>query len=128
MVQPLLTVGGNITPSISVDEDFAISNVTAPVSVLGGGALWDVAIWDVDTWGAPIHTVNPWLSVEALGHALAVHMSVNVTPQASILDQQIGEFDIGVFDSATFDGEVSNIAPVLQINAFNTILELGGFV
>ena len=128
MVQPLLTASGNITPTISIDEDFALSTQTASISILSGGAQWDVGEWDVSLWAGGSMTINPWLSVEAIGHALAVHMSVNVTPQTAILNQQIGEFDIGIFDSATFDSGISNLAPQLQINAFNTILELGGFI
>jgi len=52
-------------------------------------------------------------------------MVVNVSPQVST---NIGEFDIGVFDTAQFDQGVSGTAPTLQVNAFNTILELGGFL
>ena len=125
MVQPLMVAGGSITPTISVDEDFTIALATAPVSILIGGAAWDSAHWDVDIWPAGNITVIPWLSVEAIGHALAIHMTVNIATQAV---SNIGEFDVGVFDNAGFDQDASNIAPQLQVNAFNAILEMGGYL
>ena len=125
MVQPLMVAGGSITPTISVDEDFAIALATAPVSILVGGAAWDSAHWDVDKWPAGNITVIPWLSVEAIGHALAIHMTVNIATQSV---NNLGEFDVGMFDTAEFDQGTSNIAPQLQVNAFNAILEMGGFL
>jgi hypothetical protein len=125
MVQPLLTAGGNITPTLSVDEDFVVSSATAPVTILTGGAVWDSAIWDTATWPNLSVQVTNWLSVDAIGHALAVHMSVNVVTQNT---NNLGEFDLSEFDTAQFDQGASNIAPNLQVNAFNAIMELGGFV
>lgn len=125
MVQPLLTAGGSITPTISVDEDFIVSSATAPLTILVGGAVWDTAIWDVAVWPNATVQVTNWLSVQAIGHALAVHMSVNVVTQSTVA---LGEWDLGMFDTAQFDQGASNIAPVLQVNAFNAIMELGGFI
>lgn len=126
MVQPLLVAGGSITPTISVDQDFGTSTTIAPITILVGGAVWDVAIWDTAIWPAATQVVNNWLSVEAMGHALAIHMNVNVSTQA--VTNNFGTFDIGTFDNAQFDTSATNIAPSLQVNAFNTIIELGGFV
>ena len=77
---------------------------------------------------AGIGVQNPWLGAEARGHALAVHMTVNVTSSSGVVET--GQFDYGVFDTAHFDAggiDSSNLA-TLQINAFNAIMELGGFV
>lgn len=126
MVQPLLVAGGNITPTLSVDEDFGLSTVSAPISILTGGAVWDTAVWDVDIWPAGNVVVKSWLSVQAIGHALAVHMNVNVTTQAAT--NSIGAFDIGMFDTGQFDQPGNTLAPQLQVNAFNAIIELGAFV
>jgi hypothetical protein len=127
MVQPLMVSSGNITPTISVDEDFIIASQTAPVSIFVGGALWDVGIWDVSLWPAGSLINNPWLSTEALGHALAVHLSVNIATSGALTN--IGEFDVGTFDTAEFDiGQVASVPLTLQVNAFNVILEMGGFV
>ena len=126
MAQPVMLASGTILPQISIDEDFATSTNASTVTILTGGALWDTAEWDIDKWPSVTNTtVNPWLSTQAIGHALAIHMVVNVSPQVST---NIGEFDIGVFDTAQFDQGVSGTAPTLQVNAFNTILELGGFL
>lgn len=125
MVQPLMNSAGALTPTISVDEDFATSTAIATITILAGGSLWDVAKWDVDTWSGGTIVIRPWLSVQAIGHALAVHMTVNIATQALV---NIGEFDTGVFDSAQFDQGVNAVAPILQVNAFNAVLELGGFI
>lgn len=125
MVQPLLTAAGTITPFIEVDADFQASNASSPIQILAGGALWDTAAWDVAVWPADTVSVTNWLSAQALGHALAVRMKVNV---ASVDVGALGEFDLSSFDSAEFDGGGSGAAPVLQINAFNAIVEYGSFV
>jgi hypothetical protein len=127
IVQPLMVASGSITPTLSVDEDFAVSSSAAPVSILVGGALWDTAVWDTDIWAAGNVVVKNWLSAQAIGHALAVHMGVNVTTQSASAGT-IGAFDIGLFDSGQFDSAVTTLAPALQVNAFNTVIELGAFI
>ena len=126
MIQPLLNVSGNVTPTLAVDTDFMTSTATAPLSTIQGGALWDVALWDVSVW--PTQQVNyiSWLSVDAIGHALAVRLRVNV---ASPVSPGYGIFDVSRFDSGFFDITNSdpNI-PLLQVNAFNSISELGGAI
>lgn len=126
MVQPMMLAGlASITPSISVDEDFTTSSPQAPVSIIIGGAAWDSGVWDTSIWPAGSQLAIPWLSVQAIGHALSVHMTVNAATQTGSL---IGEFDIAQFDSGQFDTSEQNITPQLQVNAFNCILELGGFI
>ena len=125
MVQPLFTSGGSVTPSIAVDEDFQTSSVSAPVQLITGNVLWDVAEWDVDDWPAETVSSKNWLSVQAIGHALAIHMKVNVTTHTDISQ---GEFDVSTFNSAQFDATLDNATPILQVNAFNAIMELGGFI
>ncbi len=129
MVQPLLVASGTLTPSISVDADFAASTAAAPISILAGGALWDSAVWDTDVWPALTVTITNWLSVMVLGHALAVRMKVNISPSSNFFFPQQG-FDLGAFDAAVFDGVplAGSTAPTLQVNAFNAIMEMGGFI
>lgn len=125
-IQPLLVASGTLVPppTLSVDEDFNISTISAPVSLLVGGALWDVAIWDQDVWPTDIVTLTSWYSAQAIGHALAVHMRVNITNNSTV---HLGLFDSAVFDLGTFDGNTGP-APTLQVNAFNAIMEFGGFI
>jgi hypothetical protein len=101
MIQPLMVTNGEFIPYMSIDVDFQISAAIAPVSVFTSGALWDVAEWDVDMWALGPATHNPWLSAQAEGKALAVHMAANINPTGDV---------------------------TLQVNAFNVIMELGGFV
>jgi len=128
MVQPFLTAAQTITPQISVDADFVIQTQTAPIQILDGGATWDSAIWDTSVWfGSVSQTIN-WLSAEAVGHALAIHLTVNVATSA-VTGAAQGIFDFSFFDTAQFDTSLANTNPVtLQVNAFNSILELGGFI
>jgi hypothetical protein len=125
MVQPFITAAETVTPFISVDADFVIETQTAPVQIVDVGALWDVAIWDTSTWfGSIVQTTN-WLSSEAMGHALAIHLTLNV---ASGSAASSAFFDFAYFDEAEFDGGSSQTAVTLQVNAFNAIIELGGVV
>lgn len=127
MVQPLLSIS-NVTPTISVDTDFGTSLAAAPiVSVIVGdiGVLWDVALWDVASWGAAVNiNFTNWLSVQAIGHALAMRLRVGVSGDLTVTSV----FDAGTFDNASFDKHASLGNPFLQVNAFNTIMELGGAI
>lgn len=124
MIQPLLNMGGTLTPSLAVDEDFNTSTATTTISSFGGGVQWDKAVWDTSLWPTQQITYKNWLSVQAIGHALAVHMRVNFTGVTSAL----GLFDSAQFDQSDFDEGLSPSLPILQINAFNSILELGGAI
>lgn len=124
MVQPLLTMGASLTPTIGVDVDFESSNFSAPITSFTGTVLWDSAIWDVSIW--PTDTINfkNWLSVDALGHAMAIRMKVNIQTQTN--SSIIGEFDVGSFDFAVFDAVFTTNTPILRVNVFNSISESGG--
>ncbi len=128
MIQPLMVASGNISPSLSVDADFAVSTASAPLSILQGGAVWDAAIWDQSFWSGGVITVTNWDSADALGHALAVRMTVNIA--SSDVSNTPQGFDSARFDAGTFDANstIGGIAPTLQVNSFNTVIELGGFV
>lgn len=125
LVQPLLTTSGSITPFMGVDYDFSTSSVSAPVSTATGGAEWDSAIWDSSQWPATSNNQISWYSVEVLGHALAVRMKINYSSGISAMD---GVFDLGTFDNAEFDEGLTTTSPILQVNAFNGILEYGGYI
>jgi len=123
MVQPLLTVGSGLTPTMAVDTDFMTSTAVAPVTTLSGGSLWDQAKWDSAVWSATSINFTSFLSVDAIGHSFAIRMRVNINdPSAS----EVAAFDSAVFDTAIFDANYSSLLPVLQINAFNSIAEMGG--
>lgn len=126
MVQPLLNLGGNITPTMAVDTDFMTSTSVAPVATLTGGSVWDTAVWDTSLWSVLSINFAQWLSVDAIGHALAIRMRVNITSAGG---SSLGEFDLGQFDGAQFDVITrSPTLPLLQVNAFNTISEYGGAI
>ncbi len=123
MVQPLLTLGGGLTPTLGVDEDFTTSTFSAPITSFAGSTLWDVALWDVAQWPSLTATFDSWLSVSAIGHALALRVKVSVSQFGS---NSPAAFDISEFDMATFAAEFDPTLPILQVNAFNCVAEFGG--
>lgn len=125
MIQPLLTSSGTVTPTLAVDTDFMTSTAVAPISFITVGSLWDSAVWDTSVWGGSTSVYDSFLSVEAIGHALAIRMRVNI---GSTTSTSTAVFDIATFDSAQFDSEIDPVVPSLQVNAFNSISELGGAI
>lgn len=126
MVQPVTVTNAAVTVAMAVDVDFGTSSFSAPVSLgLIGSALWDTAIWDSSSWPGTSAVFKPWTSVQAIGHALAIHMVVSITdPNAAT----IATFDVGQFDIAAFDSSHTNNPTILQVDAFNAIMELGSFI
>jgi hypothetical protein len=125
MIQPLINIGANLTPTLSVDTDFQTSTATAPIQTITGGSLWDKALWDSSLWSVLSVNFISFLSVSALGHAMAVRMRYNI--QDAVAASGIaGVFDIAVFDTSQFDSNFSSTSPVLSVYAFNCVVENGG--
>ena len=126
MIQPLLVTGGTIFPTLGVDVDFGTSTLTAPVtSFTITGGIYDQSLYDSSFYAQGPLPQSSWQSVNAEGHALAVRMKVNVLPSGA---NQTSVFDTGVFDSMVFDGFSGQAASILQINAFNAVIEMGNFI
>lgn len=126
MVQPLLNIGGTLTPSLSVDVDFETGSQTAPLTSLSGSVLWDASTWDTSVWPALTTTFKQWLSVNAIGHAHALRLQANIDSGLTLV--ALGLFDVGQFDQMSFDTAIPNALPVLQLNVFNAIIEAGGAI
>jgi hypothetical protein len=119
-----ITAGSGLSWTVSTSQTVSSETMYSYDETLLPGTE---GVWNESLWPGATQTVNPWLSTQALGHALAIHLNVNI--QAAGSDPTlIAEFDIGVFDTAQFDASVSSLAPQLQINAFNAVIELGGFI
>jgi hypothetical protein len=126
MIQPLMVTGGTIFPTLGVDVDFGTSTVTAPVTTLSAnGAIYDTSTYDNSFYAQGPLPQSTWQSVNAEGHALAVRMKVNVLPSSG---GQSSVFDTGTFDNMIFDGYSGQSASILQINAFNAVVEVGNFI
>jgi hypothetical protein len=65
---------------------------------------------------------SSWLTVNAEGHALALRMQVN----AIGVGTGSAAFDSAVFDTGRFAGSIDPTLPVVQVNAFNSVIEYGG--
>lgn len=133
--RPMLVADGSLVPALGVDVDFGESALTAPVIVLSpSGAVWDSGVWDFGLWASSAVTVTNWLSVGAIGTFLAVKMAINL--QGSVTSSTAASqsvFDTGVFDTMLFDGngvvtQSGTGVPLLQINAFEAIMEFGGAI
>lgn len=124
MIQPLLTTQGNISLTLSVDVDFSTSSAINTINLTAAGVTWDSAIWDVSLWPTGSTNYTSWLSMEALGHAFAARMHFVLPPNNSPVPLSV--FDVATFDNSIFDGTVNGTAVVLQVNAFNALLETGG--
>lgn len=126
MIQPLMVTGGTITPTLGVDVDFGTSTITAPVSALvASGGIYDTSLYDQSFYAQGPLPQSTWQSVQAEGHALAVRMKVNVLPPGA---GQTSVFDTGTFDSMVFDGYSGQQPSILQINAFNAVVEMGNYI
>jgi hypothetical protein len=89
------------------------------------GATYDVSLYDAAFFAQGPVAQSLWQSVNAEGHALAIRMKVNVLPTSNSGNSV---FDSGVFDSMVFDGFAGQQPSILQINAFNAVIELGNYI
>lgn len=79
MLRPFLVADGTVNPTIQIDVDFEDSSPSAEVTTLDPfGGVWDEGIWDESIWSQGTVTITNWLSVNALGTALAIRMVVNL--------------------------------------------------
>jgi hypothetical protein len=124
MVQPLLTLGGGLTPTLGVDVDFTTSGKVAPITSFTGTTYWDIALWDQAFWPASSTSFSSWLTVDAIGHALALRVQVNIAAVTG--SSRLTAFDFAVFDTGVFSIGFDPTLPLLQVNAFNCLAELGG--
>jgi hypothetical protein len=126
MIQPLLVTGGTITPTLAVDVDFGSVSPAAPVTSLTlTGGVYDLSLYDQSFYAQGPLPQSVWQSVQAEGHALAVRMKVNVLPMGGGAGSV---FDTGTFDNMLFDGYTGQSASILQVNAFNAVIELGNYI
>jgi hypothetical protein len=89
------------------------------------GAEYDVSLYDQSFYAQGPLPQSTWQSVTAEGHALAVRMKVNVLPSGGNAGSV---FDTGTFDNMVFDGFSGQTASILQVNAFNAVIEAGNYI
>lgn len=103
-VQPLLTSDGRITPTLSLDCDFADNLPVAVISVpITDNPKWNEVKWNEFQWGGGVENVVDWSSVTGIGRCAAVRMRAAVAPEND------NGTDITLF-----------------ANAFNVMFEQGG--
>ena len=77
MARPVFQSNGPVTISLGIDVDFNNASLTTPVSSYASGALWGSGVWGLSTWGSGLTLQQNWISVGALGYAMAPHMIVS---------------------------------------------------
>ncbi|HYE38595.1 MAG TPA: hypothetical protein VEB23_01605, partial [Ramlibacter sp.] len=77
MAKPVFQTTGPLTVAFNIDVDFNNTTLTDPVSSIASGSLWGTALWGVGTWASGMTLQQPWVSVGALGYALAPHFIVS---------------------------------------------------
>lgn len=135
MIRPYIVADGSITPTIGVDFDYSDNSPVTPVTTLTpSGGIWDVDEWDEGIWSSGTVVVVDWLTVGAIGTALAVRMKINfIGGGVAGAAAASSVFDTAVFDTAVFDGSGAIVAsglgtPVLRLNAFEAIMEFGASI
>lgn len=102
MIRPKITVGATITPAVGLNVDFrSDESPSVSIAALSDLAMWDVAIWDTDEW--PVEQVfrNEWATITGVGYCASTQMLVSVSGSG-------------------------NTKPVLRVNGFDYVYELGG--
>jgi hypothetical protein len=85
--RPVFQTTGPITVSFGIDVDFNNTSLTAPVSSFASGALWGSGLWGVATWGSGLTLQQNWISVSAIGYAMAPHFVLQTgTIQARLMN------------------------------------------
>lgn len=103
-LQPLMNITGQqMTPSFGVDADFSSNAITGSSQTVNNGSVWGTAVWGTGVWGGDF-TYTPWLTVTAFGKALAIRVQLS------------------------YAGSTDDNSTNLTLNAFNTVVELGGMV
>lgn len=87
MARPVFQTTGPITVSFGIDTDFNNTNLTNPVTSYAVGSLWGTGLWGLATWGSGMTLQDDWVSVSALGYAMAPHMILQTgTIQARLMN------------------------------------------
>lgn len=106
MIRPILTTDGTVSPGVALNVDFADNaNISVPDSSITPGAQWDVALWDVAVWPETNRTIGDWTTVAGIGYCASIRTKVNVLSAGGV-----------------------DIAPTLQVNGYDVLMEDGAFV
>jgi hypothetical protein len=78
--QPVITVTGSLTLSVTLNVDFSVTGPTNTVPVSSGNsAVWNTALWTTPTfWGDALQVIEPWIGLAAVGHAASMQLRANV--------------------------------------------------
>ena len=125
MCRPQLTTDGQVNPGLALNVDFRDdAPLSVPSTQITAASLWDVALWDQGLWSGDVRTKANWDSVDGIGYCASVRLAVDIEPDL------VG--DAGLWGSATW-GTSTWLLPisdeiVLQVNAFDVVMEKGAIV
>lgn len=78
LVRPIFLADGAITPSFSLNIDFANSAPTATATYTGSGFAWNTTKWNTSLWSNYQTVQKAWLVANGTGFAAALHLKANV--------------------------------------------------
>ena len=123
MLQPLMTVDGDVRPSVGISVDFAeTSSMSTPSGSNSSSSLWDTAIWDQSLWGGGQTSTSDWTSAPSLGRFSSVRFVARTGTEATV--SRWGEALWGQDGW----GESDTDERVIQINGFVVLAEVGGYI
>lgn len=124
MVRPLIVTDGDITPSLSIDVDFADNPPATPASsVVTSGTKWNQFNWNESNWAGGTVSQVDWSSVSGLGYCAAIRMKVSVVPESAI-----SLWDLSFsWDQSSWDINGQDDIDI-RVNGFDIIMERGGMI
>lgn len=106
MCRPSVTTDGQVALGIAFNVDFADNApISVPDSSIVPGAEWDSAVWDEDVWPEDQRTIIDWTTVSGIGYCASIRAKVNALSTGG-----------------------ADLAPTLQVNGFDVLMESGAFV
>ena len=125
MCRPQLTTDGQVTPGIAFNVDFRDdAPLSVPSTTVQTASLWDVALWDQGLWTSDVRTQANWESVDGIGYCASIRLAVDITAPSLGAPALWGESSWG---QSTWMLSVADEV-VLQINAFDVVMEKGAIV
>lgn len=79
MARPILTASDLPAPTLGLNVDFQIADVTYTATIANPYGAWDSGLWDAARWGGGTATYNDWQTVQGIGFCAALRFKISST-------------------------------------------------
>jgi hypothetical protein len=125
MCRPQLTTDGQVNPGLALNVDFRDdAPLSIPSTQIVAASLWDVALWDQGLWAGDIRTKANWDSVDGIGYCASIRLAVDIE---SVQLGSPGLWGTAVWGTSIWELAIADEV-VLQVNAFDVVMEQGAIV